>query len=76
MPRVSKSLIIGVGGTGQKVLIALKKRMYQRFGQIPDLVKFLSIDADIATESHEDFEYEFEGNSRTVDIVLKGSETI
>jgi len=58
---ISKSLIVGVGGTGQRVIVALKKRLYQRFGEIPSVVKFLSIDADIIDAKDEYFTYEYNG---------------
>jgi hypothetical protein len=58
---ISKSLIIGIGGTGQNIVIALKKRLYQRFGAIPDLIKLISIDADIINEKDDNFSFEYQG---------------
>jgi len=58
---ISKSLIIGLGGTGQKVIIALKKRLYQRFGEIPNVVKFLSIDTGYIRARDENFSFEYNG---------------
>ncbi|MBQ3734423.1 MAG: hypothetical protein II859_10735 [Bacteroidales bacterium] len=37
---ISKTLIIGLGGTGQTVIREIKKRMLRTYGEIPDLVKF------------------------------------
>lgn len=36
--------VIGVGGSGQNVLIALKERLVETFGQVPDSVTLLSLD--------------------------------
>ena len=67
---ISKSLIIGVGGTGQNILIAFKKRMYERFGVVPDLIKCISVDADIINEKDENFSFDFQGiiNEEMIDI--------
>jgi len=71
---ISKTLIIGLGGTGQTVIREIKKRMLRTYGEIPDLVKFLSFDTDDVSnkntsfkyyydgESHEDFKYHIQGH--------------
>lgn len=46
MKAVSKTLIIGLGGTGQRVIRDIKKRLFRTYGEIPPLVKFLAIDTD------------------------------
>lgn len=46
MKAVSKTLIIGLGGTGQRVICDIKKRLFRTYGEIPPLVKFLAIDTD------------------------------
>jgi len=71
---ISKSLIIGIGGTGQRVIIALKKRLYQRFGEIPGVVKFLCIDADIIDAKDEHFSYEYDGKTYKQVIEIKRGE--
>ena len=38
--------MIGLGGTGQKVLVELKARFIRDFGQVPGPVEFLAIDTD------------------------------
>jgi hypothetical protein len=38
------TLIIGLGGTGQAVLLKLKKRFVDQFGKVPPIIQFLSID--------------------------------
>ena len=43
---ISKTLIVGLGGTGQTVICDIKKRMLRTYGEIPPLVKFLAIDTD------------------------------
>ena len=52
-PQVRKALFIGLGGTGAKTLIALKKRFYEVYGHIdddkgsmPEFVKFMVFDTD------------------------------
>ena len=71
---ISKSLIIGVGGTGQNILIAFKKRMYERFGEVPDLIKCISIDADIISEKDENFSFDFQGIIKKEKIDIPKSE--
>lgn len=71
---ISKSLIIGLGGTGQNVLIALKKRLYKRFGTIPDLIKLISIDADIINEKDDNFSFEYQGKIIKKEIRIDESE--
>ena len=73
---ISKSLIIGMGGTGQKIIIALKKRLYERFGEIPDLIKMISVDADGIKEKDENFKYEFQGEVKNQKIFIEESEQI
>jgi len=34
------TLLIGLGGTGQKVLVQLKARFIRNFGGVPDAVRF------------------------------------
>lgn len=43
---ISKTLIVGIGGTGQRVICDIKKRMLSTYGEIPPLVQFLAIDTD------------------------------
>ena len=51
-PKIRKSLFIGLGGTGAKTLIALKRRFYEVYGHIdghdgmPHFTKFLVFDTD------------------------------
>jgi len=40
------TLLIGLGGTGQKVLVQLKARFIRNFGGVPDAVRFLCFDTD------------------------------
>ena len=44
---ISKTLILGLGGTGQKVIRDIKKRLLRTYGEIPKLVKFLEFDTDV-----------------------------
>lgn len=52
-PQVRKALFIGLGGTGAKTLIALKKRFYEVYGHVdaergsmPEFIKFMVFDTD------------------------------
>ena len=42
------TLMIGIGGTGQKVLVQLKARFLRNYGDIPSTIKFLCFDTDPA----------------------------
>ncbi|MBE0652365.1 MAG: hypothetical protein IH594_01125, partial [Bacteroidales bacterium] len=41
---VSRSLIIGLGGSGQNIIKEVRKRIYEKYGEIPRLIDFLAID--------------------------------
>lgn len=44
------TLLIGLGGTGQKVLVQLKARFIRNYGQVPPAVEFLCFDTDQSAE--------------------------
>ena len=44
------TLLIGLGGTGQKVLVQLKARFVRNYGQVPPAVEFLCFDTDQSAE--------------------------
>lgn len=44
------TLLIGLGGTGQKVLVQLKARMIRNYREIPPAVEFLCFDTDQTVE--------------------------
>lgn len=53
----NRALFIGLGGTGQDILLKIRERMINVFGEIPErYFKFLAIDADVLTHNHH---YEF-----------------
>lgn len=60
---VSRTLIIGLGGTGQSVIREIKKRLFRRYGEIPPLVKFLSFDTDKLDYQETKFQYYYEGEN-------------
>ncbi len=62
---ISKTLIIGLGGTGQSVIREIKKRLLRRYGEIPSLVKFLSFDTDKEDYQDTDFQYYYNGENRS-----------
>ena len=61
---ISRTLIIGLGGTGQSVIRDIKKRLFRRYGEIPSLVKFLSIDTDNDAYQDTPFTYYYNGENR------------
>lgn len=61
---ISRTLIIGLGGTGQSVIREIKKRLFKRYGEIPSLVKFLSFDTDNDDYQDTDYEYYYGGKTR------------
>lgn len=44
-----RTLYIGLGGTGIKVIDGVKKQIVSTYGNVPPVIKFLGIDADIHT---------------------------
>lgn len=61
---ISRTLIIGLGGTGQTVIRNIKQRLFRRYGEIPELVKFLSFDTDNDDYQDTDFCYYYDGENR------------
>ncbi len=57
MPKITPTLLIGLGGTGQSVLFDVRRRIVSRFNSLESmpLVKFVAIDTDVqgATFGHE-----------------------
>lgn len=47
------TLVIGLGGTGHGVLLKLKKRFVDKFGDVPPVVRFLAIDTTQEAERTE-----------------------
>jgi len=84
---ITRTLIVGLGGTGQTVIQDIKKRMLRTYGEIPPLVKFLEFDTDdrkddntpfkyyYGGETHEDFRYRI-GNNEFLKIPSPGTEVI
>ena len=64
MKDISRTLIIGLGGTGQTVIRDIKKRLFRRCGEIPPLVKFLAFDTDNDEYQDTPFNYYYEGEIR------------
>ena len=60
---ISKTLIVGLGGTGQSVIRDIKKRLFRRYGEIPSLVKFVSFDTDDNEYQDTAFEYYYGGKN-------------
>ena len=61
---ISRTLIVGLGGTGQTVIRDIKKRLLCTYGEIPNLVKFLVFDTDDYLEPQRTpFKYCHEGET-------------
>lgn len=63
MKAVSKALIIGLGGTGQRVIRDIKKRLFSRYGEIPAFVQFLSFDTGYDDYQDTPFRYYYDGEN-------------
>lgn len=61
MKNITRTLIVGLGGTGQTVARELKKRLYEKYGEIPALVKFLVFDTNEENHQDEAFAYFCDG---------------
>lgn len=46
MPKIKRTLYMGLGGTGAKILLKIKKNFMESYGTIPPMVGFLIIDTD------------------------------
>ncbi len=42
--KVNQTMLIGLGGQGQNALAAVKRRVLDAYGEVPPLIKFLSLD--------------------------------
>lgn len=66
MPQVTKNLLIGLGGTGQKILLETKASMLNQFGTVPSSIRFLAFDTDVPDEATRDLytgkKIQFEGS--------------
>ena len=50
LKQMRPTLLIGLGGTGQKVLVQLKARFIRNYGSVPRPVEFLAFDTDQGVE--------------------------
>lgn len=46
MKKLRRTLYLGLGGTGIKVIDEVKKQITGIHGEVPPMIKFLGIDAD------------------------------
>lgn len=60
---ISRTLIVGLGGTGQTVICDIKKRLLRTYGEIPSLVKFLEFDTDELKVDGTPFTYYYNGQT-------------
>ena len=56
---VNPALFIGLGGTGHKVLLQVKEAVLKNYGEVPKVIKILSLDTDVRelTSSGTEIEY-------------------
>ncbi|MBR2065436.1 MAG: hypothetical protein IJ971_12145 [Bacteroidales bacterium] len=62
---ISRTLVVGLGGTGQSVIRDIKKRLFVRYGEIPSLVRFLSFDTDDDGYQDTPYNYYFKGEKKS-----------
>ena len=61
---ISKTLVVGLGGTGQTMIRDIKKRLLRTYGEIPSLVRFLEFDTDeIDNNENTPFKYYYDGKT-------------
>lgn len=46
VPKLKRTLYIGLGGTGFKTLLRTKRAFVETYGEVPPMIKFLCIDSD------------------------------
>lgn len=46
MPKLRRTLLIGLGGTGIRTILNAKKMFYENYGEIPPMIGFLGIDTN------------------------------
>lgn len=63
MKDISKTLVVGLGGTGQAVIREIKKRLLRSYGEIPKLVKFLEFDTDENNTKGGEYSYYYNGRT-------------
>jgi len=51
MPTISKTLYVGLGGTGVKAILRTKQCFMDAYGEIPQMIGFLAIDTNIAARN-------------------------
>lgn len=63
MKDISRTLVVGLGGTGQTVIREIKKRLLRSYGEIPKLVRFLEFDTDENNTKGGAYEYYYDGKT-------------
>ena len=46
IPKLKRTLYIGLGGTGFKTLLHTKRAFIETYGEVPPMIKFLAFDSD------------------------------
>ena len=60
---ISRTLVVGLGGTGQAVIREIKKRLLRSYGEIPKLVRFLEFDTDENDTKGGAYKYYYKGHT-------------
>lgn len=69
---ISKTLIIGLGGTGQRMIRDIKKSFLRTYGEIPPLVELLAFDTDNPDYDKTPFRYYYDGEMHeAVDSIVE-----
>ena len=45
--KIRRSLFVGLGGTGMRTLLYLKKLFVDTYGEVPPMIGFLGVDTDM-----------------------------
>ena len=62
--QIFKTLIVGLGGTGQTVIRDIKKHLLEKYDEIPPMVKFLAFDCAERDYVDDAFRYSINGERR------------
>lgn len=63
---VNKCVIIGLGGTGQRILLELKLKLQRDLGEIPPMIRFLVLDTDKREDARQSVVTEPGEESKTI----------
>ena len=66
--KITRAVIIGLGGTGQNVIMGVKKRFYERYNVLPESVQFINFDTTRPTDAVDEYKYPYGLEEKTAKI--------